>query len=224
MTGRSTSSQTVYSPVVGTTAPWRPSVSGRSFFWIVAVLVMLARPGGAAGDYLTVAEADRIREAQELFPRTVEYLSITTSRVQEIGRRLGNKYEIRIPGQKERKPKKAAKKPRSPGEPGEEENPLLFFSLPDLVRGMSQSLRAIMTNIDERFQFKRESPRELVRALQLLKEFSEQSFLVLDHLDDKAHRDQDEGLLKAVDACREDLAQALEGAKQGLDVLQGSQK
>lgn len=175
----------------------------------------------AQGDDLTEEEANRVREAQELFPRTREYLTIAAARVTEIGRRTGKTYEIKVPGQKEKTPKKSKKGKGGKSSETEPENPLIFYSLPDLVHAISQSLRAVMTNVDERFQYKRAQPKEIARSLQLLQDFTSQNFSLLNDLEQKARQEEDELLYRAVRNVREDLERAQDGAREGLRVLQG---
>ena len=188
-------------------------------YGLVLACASLAISLQAARDYLTPDEVDRIREAQTIFPRTREYLLMATSRIQEVGRRLGKAYETKIPGEKEKKEKKPKKDEKSLSSAAEPENPLLFSSLPDLAGGVSQCLQAIMTNIDERFQLKRDPPEEIAKATLLLKDYLEQSLPFLQDLQDKAEKESDERLARAVALLQEDLEQALQGAKQGLAVL-----
>jgi hypothetical protein len=192
----------------------------RSVFVLsVAFCIGVAMPALEARDYLTPAEADRIREAQEIFPRTREYLAMVTDRIRESGKRLSKTYDPKMPGEKEKKPKKGrAKADASPVEP---ESPLQFSSLADLAEGISQCARAIMTNIDERFRLKREAPAEIAKATQLLKDYLEQPLPFMQDLEEKAMSDEDERLARAVFRLNEDLQEALEGARQGLTVLNG---
>lgn len=175
------------------------------------------------GDYLTEEEATRIRDAQELYPRTKEYLHIAATRVVEISRRTGKAYEIKVPEEKEKKPKKEKKGKDSGTSPGPE-NPLLFYQLPDVVNGISQSLRSIMTNVDEKYRLKRTESAEIVKSLKLLQTFISQDFSVLDDLEEKARRDEDENLYRAVKNAKENLERARDGAKEALTVLHGPQE
>ncbi|HEY2932449.1 MAG TPA: hypothetical protein VGK99_11955 [Acidobacteriota bacterium] len=188
----------------------------------------LASPSHAQrGDYLTEGEADRIREAQELLPRTREYLRIATDRIREIGRRSGKEYDIKVPEDKEKKrgmprwlEKRISKEPKTKAEPKEPENPLEFHTLPNLVNGISQSLGAIMTNIDERVQYKRSDPKEILKSLQVLETYTAQDFGVLHDLKENAQKDKDIDLYKAVRRAEENLERARDGAKAGLKELQ----
>lgn len=173
-----------------------------------------------AGDYLTEDEAARIREAQDLFPRTREYLRVAATRVAEVGRRMGRKYDVKVPEEKEKKSKKDKKRKHSGSAVVEEENPLLFYQLPDVVNGISQSLGAIMTNLDERFKLKRAEPTEIAKSLKLLQTFTSQDFSLLDDLEEKARKDEDEKLYRAAKNVRAELERARDGARQGLSVLQ----
>ncbi|MBI4456546.1 MAG: hypothetical protein HY644_11685 [Acidobacteria bacterium] len=188
----------------------------------LAICLTLPPPIKASqGDYLTEDEAARIRDIQALIPRTQEYLAVAEARVTEIGRRMGKVYDIKAPGRKEKKPKKEKGRDASRAEP---ENPLIFYSLSDLVNAISQSLRATMTNIDERFQYRRAEPKDLESSLKSLDEFTTQDFSLLDDLEEKARNDQDVVLWGTVRNLRQELERARDGTKEGLRILEGSQK
>ncbi|HEV8132080.1 MAG TPA: hypothetical protein VGQ81_12565 [Acidobacteriota bacterium] len=186
------------------------------------LLTILSLPVSAVqfGDYLTEDEAARIREAQELYPRTKEYLHVVAARAAEIARRSGKAYEVKVPEEKEKKPKKIKKRKDGESAPTEPENPLLFYQLPDIVNGISQSLKSIMINVDEKYKQKRSEPVEIVKALKLLQTFTAQDFQFLDDLEEKARNDQDEKLYRAVKNARDSLERARDGAKDGLAVLE----
>ena len=117
-----------------------------------------------------------------------------------------------------KKGKEKKEQKEGPDQP-QEENPLLFFQLSDLVRGISQSVRAVMTNVDERFEYKRTDPAEIVQALQLLQEFTSQNFPSLCKDLEERSLGADLELYKAIGDLREDLERAGNGAKQGLAAL-----
>ena len=191
-------------------------------FQLLAGLFLMSSILAQQGDYLTEEEAIRIKEAQELYPRTREYLRVAAARVAEISRRTGKTYDVKVPEEKEKKPKKEKRRKDSEA-PAEPENPLLFYQLPDVVSGISQSLRAIMTNVDEKYRQKRTEPAEIVRSLKLLQAFISQDFSVLDNLEEKARSDEDVNLYRAVKNAKENLEKARDGAKEGLTALQGPQ-
>ena len=202
--------------------------------WLLLLAVTSAFVAGQ-GDFLTEQEAIKIQEAQELLPRTEQYLGFAAARSAEIGRRTGKTYAISVPGvkakesrkdknkEKKEKEKAAEAKNGRPGDPGQSgaENPLLFFQLSDLVRGMSQSLRAVMTNVDERFEYKRSDPKEIVQSLKLLHDFVSQDFASLCRDLEQRSLQKDPELYKAVRDLREEVERAANGAKKGLTVLGG---
>ncbi len=188
---------------------------------LLAPLFLTSAIVAQLGDYLSEEEAIRIRDAQELYPRTKEYLRVAAARVAEISRRTGKAYDVKVPEEKEKKPKKEKKRKASEAQP-EPENPLLFYQLPDVVNGISQSLRAIMTNVDEKYRLKRTEPTEILKSLKLLQTFISQDFSVLDDLEEKARNDEAENLYRAVKNAKENLERARDGAKEALTVLQGS--
>src|SRR2546425_984795 len=75
-------------------------------FQLLAGLFLMSSILAQQGDYLTEEEAIRIKEAQELYPRTREYLRVAAARVAEISRRTGKTYDVKVPEEKEKKPKK----------------------------------------------------------------------------------------------------------------------
>jgi len=209
-------------------APNGASRTGRYGAMILLGLLLLSpSPVKAQSDFLTEDESARLRDAQDLLPRTEAYAAIAANRFAEIGRRMGKNYDIKVPGpkqkDKEKKPKKS-KKGKAEKTSEEPENPLGFFQISDLLLAVSQSLQAVMSNVDERFQYKRAAPDEIIKSLELLQEFVSQKFTVLDDLEQKAKREEDALTGKAIAILRDDIEHAQDGAKEGLRVLRSDGK
>ncbi len=158
-----------------------------------AALVVLLLPGAIPGrELLTEKEIEQLRLYRELDKRVEIYLKAAELRLDTLKQRLA-------------------------GQESKEGDPLEFQSTLDLLEGYSRAMRSIMANIDEAVGYKKELGKELVNALEKLKESSEKYHPRLEEVLKEAVKRKDQQLYRQAERAIELTRGAVEGAKIGLE-------
>lgn len=132
-------------------------------------------PGTPHGDQFTEDELDKIRFNQELKKRVEIFLKIAESRMKEIDKRLQPGYK---------------------GDSKEEDNPLQFYTLADMVHAYERAIDAIMTNIDEKYKYKQASEKDIHKSLKKLNKKINEFIPKLDPIKQHAVKIRDEVLYR----------------------------
>lgn len=158
-----------------------------------AALVVLLLPSAISGrELLTGKEIEQLRLYRELDKRVEIYLKAADLRLDTLRQRLA-------------------------GQESKEGDPLEFQSTLDLLEGYISAMRSIMANIDEAVGYKKEFGRELVKALEKLKESSEKYQPRLEEILKEAAKRKDQQLYRQAERAIELTRGAAEGASIGLE-------
>lgn len=160
-----------------------------------AALVVLLLPSATSGrELLTGKEIEQLRLYRELDKRVEIYLKAAELRLDTLRQRLA-------------------------GQESKEGDPLEFQSTLDLLEGYISAMRSIMANIDEAvgYRYKKEFGRELVKALEKLKESSEKYQPRLEEILKEAAKRKDQQLYRQAERAIELTRGASEGASIGLE-------
>src|SRR5262245_15706927 len=189
-----------------------------SFALALSVLITLPRYAAADDEYLTEAEIDLIRDAQELSQRVPIYLKLAEKRLAFLGLIERSEQEK----QKELKAKEKAEKDakraptlyetkRKPKNPALEDMTYLGdFSRSELLRGYTQAIDEVMNNIDDAYGRR----LEVRDSLEDLEKFTRETTAALGKFQPKNNSEQI-ALSAAIDKAKE----ANTGAKEAMSVV-----
>src|SRR5437773_6262174 len=189
-----------------------------SFALILTVLLVLPRLAAAKNEYLTEDEIDLIRDAQELSERIPVYLKLAEKRLAFLG--LIEKSEQEK--EKERKAKeKAAKDAKRVPKAGETKanakntaledmTYLADFTRSELLRGYTEALDEVMSNIDDAYNRR----LEVRDSLEDLEKFTRETAVALGKFQPKNNGEQ-LALSEAIDKAKE----ANNGAKEAMSIV-----
>jgi hypothetical protein len=144
-------------------------------------------------DRFTEEEFSRVQLAQKLVKRVEVFLEIAEHRLDEI--------ERRVSGQE-----------LDPDEP----NPLEFYTYEDMLFAYSRAVKGIMSNIDEKAQYRQASEKDIQTSLKKLYEKISDFAPRLEALEDLVRKERDEGLARRYREALKTSEQARKGALFGL--------
>jgi hypothetical protein len=190
---------------------------------LLATLVALPRIAAAADEYLTEAEIDLIRDAQELSQRVPIYLKLAEKRLAFLGLIEKSEEEKQKDLKAKEKAEKDAKRPPKPGETKanakntalEDMTYLSDFSRSELLHGYTQALEEIMSNIDEAYNRR----LEVRDSLEDLEKFTRETAAALGKFQPKS-KSEVIALSEAVDKAKE----ANSGAKEAMSIVPKTEK
>ena len=194
-----------------------------SFALLVILILTAPQPAAAKDEYLTEDELDLIRDAQELSQRVPVYLKLAEKRLAFLGL-IEQSAEAREKEQKERaKKEKEAKKPANPAETKanakktvlEDMTYLADLTRSELLRGYTQALDEIMSNIDDAFGRR----LEVRDSLEDLEKFTRETIPVLGKFQAKT-----DGERFAHDEAVEKAKEANAGAKEAMNIVPKTEK
>jgi hypothetical protein len=189
---------------------------------LLAALVPLPRVA-AADEYLTEAEIDLIRDAQELSQRVPIYLKLAEKRLAFLGLIEKSEQEKQKDLKAKEKAEKDAKRTPKAGETKanakntalEDMTYLSDFSRSELLRGYVESLEEIMSNIDEAYNRR----LEVRDSLEDLEKFTRETAVALGKFQPK-NKSEEVALSEAVDKAKE----ANDGAKEAMSIVPKTEK
>lgn len=164
----------------------KPLIRKTCFLLFGMMIAAVVRPEQTK-EFLTSAEIDKIRDAQEINLRIKIYLEGASLRLKTAADRLAGKES-------------------APGDPFE------FFSIEDMIDGYYRILRAVMLNLDDASQKPATDPEKLQAALKNLKSVTEASVKPLEALKKVAEEKRREEMWKLVTQAIEINNGAREGA------------
>jgi hypothetical protein len=202
---------------------------------LVVAAVILAAP---KQEYFADGELDMIRDAQELQVRVPLYLKLAERRLIALGlleRSEKEREKDRKEQQRYEKQKREAEAlegrvgrtgptiPRVPGAPGSGPNkgpadPMLYlrdFTRPELLRGYSQAIDEVMSNIDDAYSRK----LDVRGALEELEKFTRETLPVLEK-----YQPNDDGERSALSDAIDKAKEANTGAKDNLKIIPKTEK
>jgi hypothetical protein len=148
---------------------------------------------GVSGDQFTSEEYEKIQDAQELLKRVKAFIEIAESRLVEIHRRI-DKVEW----------------------DKEEENPLEFYTVAQMVHAYQRAIEGIMVNIDEKAKYKMAKKKEIRKSLELLNKKMQEFIPKLEPLEQLAIDTNDEELDYEVRKAKISSGTALKGSQMGI--------
>jgi hypothetical protein len=189
---------------------------------LLAALVPLPRVA-AADEYLTEAEIDLIRDAQELSQRVPIYLKLAEKRLAFLGLIEKSEQEKQKDLKAKEKAEKDAKRTPKAGETKanakntalEDMTYLSDFSRSELLRGYVEALEEIMSNIDESYNRR----LEVRDSLEDLEKFTRETAVALGKFQPK-NKSEEVALSEAVDKAKE----ANNGAKEAMSIVPKTEK
>jgi len=194
-----------------------------SFILAITIVLCVPRPAAAADEYLTEAEIDLIRDAQELNQRVPVYLKLAEKRLAFLGLVERSEEEKERERKAKEKAEKDAKKPPKPGDTKanakntalEDMTYLADFTRSELLRGYVQAIEEVMNNIDDAY-----SRRLEVRdSLEDLEKFTRETTVALEKFQPKNNGEK-LALSEALDKAKE----ANSGAKEAMSVVPKTEK
>jgi hypothetical protein len=190
---------------------------------LLALIVALPRVAATKTEYLTEAEIDLIRDAQELNQRIPIYLKLAEKRLAFLGLIEKSEQERQKELKAKEKAEKDAKRPPKPGETKanakntalEDMTYLADFSRSELLRGYIQAIDEVMSNIDEAYNRR----LEVRDSLEDLEKFTRETAVALGKFQPKNNSEQ-VVLSEAVDKAKE----ANNGAKEAMSIVPKTEK
>ncbi|MBI1747986.1 MAG: hypothetical protein HYR55_15570 [Acidobacteria bacterium] len=170
----------------------------QKWLYLILTTLLLSRPM-VGREFLLAKEIKQIREAQEIDQRAELYLKFAAMRMVTF-------------------------KERMKGIESKEGDPMEFYAPADLIHGFGRCLKAVEANIDEAILYRKTETKKLVKALSLLKNFAGKSRPDLDEAEQMAVAKKDESLYNSVKEAANITRAAIEGATEGLKVLDKGKK
>ena len=194
-----------------------------SFALVLATLLVVPRFAAAKTEYLTEEEIDLIRDGQELSERVPIYLKLAEKRLAFLGLIEKSEQEKQKELKAKEKAQKDAKRASKPGETKanakntalEDMTYLADFTRSELLRGYTEALDEVMSNIDEAYNRR----LEVRNSLEDLEKFTRETTTALAKFEPKNNSEQI-ALSEAVDKAKE----ANNGAKEAMSVVPKTEK
>lgn len=194
-----------------------------SFALVLTFLIATPRIATAKTEYLTEAEIDLVRDAQELSERVPIYLKLAEKRLAFLGLIERSEQEKQKELKAKEKAEKDAKRVPKLGDTKanakntalEDMTYLSDFSRSELLRGYTQAVDEVMNNIDDAY-----SRRLEVRdSLEDLEKFTRETAAALGKFQAKNNSEQI-ALSEAIDKAKE----ANNGAKEAMSIVPKTEK
>jgi len=194
-----------------------------SFALVLTFLIAMPRLATAKTEYLTEAEIDLVRDAQELSERVPIYLKLAEKRLAFLGLIERSEQEKQKELKAKEKAEKDAKRVPKLGDTKanakntalEDMTYLSDFSRSELLRGYTQAVDEVMNNIDDAY-----SRRLEVRdSLEDLEKFTRETAAALGKFQAKNNNEQI-ALSEAIDKAKE----ANNGAKEAMSIVPKTEK
>jgi hypothetical protein len=190
---------------------------------LAALVAPPPRVTAAETEYLTEAEIDLIRDAQEISQRVPIYLKLAEKRLVFLGLIEKSEQEKQKDLKAKEKAEKDAKRTPKAGESKanakntalEDMTYLSDFSRSELLRGYAQVLEEIMSNIDEAYNRR----LEVRDPLEDLEKFTRETAVALGKFQPK-NKSEELALSEAVDKAKE----ANNGAKEAMSIVPKTEK
>jgi len=194
-----------------------------SFALILLTLLVVPRLAAAKDEYLTEDEIDLIRDAQELSERVPIYLKLAEKRLAFLGliekseQEKEKELKAKEKAQKEAKrvPKAGDTKANAKNTALEDTTYLTDFTRSELLRGYTEALDEVMSNIDEAFSRR----LEVRNSLEDLEKFTRETATALAKFEPKNNSEQI-ALSEAIDKAKE----ANNGAKEAMSIVPKTEK
>jgi hypothetical protein len=194
-----------------------------SFALALSLLLTVPRPAAAETEYLTEAEIDLIRDAQELSQRVPIYLKLAEKRLAFLGLIERSEQEKQKELKAKEKAEKDAKRPPKLDETKanakntalEDMTYLGDFSRSELLRGYTQAIDEVMNNIDDAYGRR----LEVRDSLEDLEKFTRETAVALGKFQAKNNSEQI-ALSEAIDKAKE----ANTGAKEAMSFVPKTEK
>ena len=194
-----------------------------SFALVLMVLCAMPRVAAAQTEYLTEAEIDLIRDAQELSERVPIYLKLAEKRLAFLGLIERSEQEKQKELKAKEKAEKEAKRVPKLGDTKanakntalEDMTYLADFSRSELLKGYTQAIDEVMSNIDDAYNRR----LEVRDPLEDLEKFTRETAVALGKFQPKNNGEQI-ALTEAIDKAKE----ANNGAKEAMSVVPKTEK
>ena len=194
-----------------------------SFALVLTVLVAMPRLATAKTEYLTEAEIDLIRDAQELSERVPIYLKLAEKRLAFLGLVERSEQEKQKELKAKEKAEKDAKRVPKLGDTKanakntalEDMTYLADFSRSELLKGYTQAIDEVMNNIDDAYGRR----LEVRDSLEDLEKFTRETAAALGKFQAKNNSEQI-ALSEAMDKAKE----ANNGAKEAMSIVPKTEK
>ena len=194
-----------------------------SFALIFATLLVVPRFAAAKTEYLTEDEIDLIRDAQELSERVPIYLKLAEKRLAFLGLIEKSEQERQKELKAKEKAQKDAKRVPKVGETKanakntalEDMTYLADFTRSELLRGYTEAVDEVMSNIDDAYNRR----LEVRNSLEDLEKFTRETATALAKFEPKNNGEQI-ALSEAIDKAKE----ANNGAKEAMSIVPKTEK
>ena len=194
-----------------------------SFALILTVVLVVPRFAAARTEYLTEDEIDLLRDAQELSERVPVYLKLAEKRLAFLGLIEKSEQEKQKELKAKEKAEKDAKRVPKPGETKanakntalEDMTYLADFTRSELLRGYTEALDEVMSNIDDAYNRR----LEVRDSLEDLEKFTRETTVALGKFQPKNNSEQI-ALEEAIDKAKE----ANSGAKEAMSIVPKTEK
>jgi hypothetical protein len=194
-----------------------------SFALILVALLVVPRFAAAKTEYLTEDEIDLIRDAQELSERVPIYLKLAEKRLAFLGLIEKSEQEKQKELKAKEKAQKDAKRVPKAGDTKanakntalEDMTYLTDFTRSELLRGYTEALDEVMSNIDEAYSRR----LEVRNSLEDLEKFTRETTTALAKFEPKNNGEKI-ALSEAIDKAKE----ANNGAKEAMSVVPKTEK
>jgi len=190
---------------------------------VFIALLVIPRSGSAKTDYFTEDEIDLLRDAQDLSERIPVYLKLAEKRLAFLGLIEKSEQEKEKELKAKEKAQKDAKRAPKAGETKanakntalEDMTYLADFTRSELLRGYTEAVDEVMSNIDDAFNRR----LEVRNSLEDLEKFTRETAVALEKFQPKNNAEQ-LALSDAIDKAKE----ANNGAKEAMSIVPKTEK
>jgi hypothetical protein len=194
-----------------------------SFALVLSLLLAAPRLAAAKDEYLTEDEIDLIRDAQDLSERVPVYLKLAEKRLVFLGLIEKSEQEREKERKAKEKAEKDAKRVPKNGDTKANTNKVVLedttyltdFTRSELLRGYTEALEEIMSNIDDAYNRR----LEVRDQLEDLEKFTRETGVALQKFQPKNNGEQ-VALSEAIDKAKE----ANSGAKEAMSIVPKTEK
>lgn len=185
---------------------------------LILTLLLLAAPQKHK-EYFTEGELDLVRDAQELSERVPVYFELAERRLVILGvtdkSTKQKEKEKKAQEQYEKDKKKAGVNAAKVKPPEDELEYLHDFTRSELLRGYTQAIEEVMSNIDDNFSRK----LNVRNALDALEKFSRETLVMLEKVQPKTAVEK-----TALEEAMEKAKEANSGAKEAIKTIPKTEK